>query len=80
MKKIKSIFKVLTFINIEIFVMITFMLFTIGFGINYTKNTIDYTERLSFKIKENSLISSQLSENMSQFNLIDNKIVFFYQM
>ena len=75
MRKIKSIFKVLTFINIEIFVMITFMLFTIGFGINYTKNTIDYTERLSFKIKENSLISSKLSENMSQFNLIDNLIL-----
>jgi len=51
------------------------MLFTIGFGINYTKDTIDYTERLSFRIKENSLISSQLSENMSQFNLIDNLIL-----
>lgn len=75
MKKVKSIFKVLTFINVEIIVMVIFMLFTIGFGINYTKNTIDNTEVISSKIKESSIISSSLSEKMNMFNLHDNLLL-----
>lgn len=72
MKKFKTIFKVLTFINIEIVVMVLFMIGTILFGINYTNNSIDYTKRLTDQIKENSELTVKLSDNINQFNLIDN--------
>jgi hypothetical protein len=72
MRKFKTIFKVLTFINIEIVVMVLFMLGTILFGINYTNNAIDYTKRLTDQIKENSELTVKLSDNINQFNLIDN--------
>jgi len=72
MRKFKSIFKVLTFINIEIFVMILFMIGTILFGINYTNNAIDYTKKLTDQIKDNSELTVNLSESINQFNLIDN--------
>lgn len=75
MNKIKSIFKVLTFINIEIIGMSIFMIFSIFFGIYYTNNTIDYIEYTNSKIKSNSEINIHLSNNTNQFNLIDHLII-----
>ncbi len=72
MKKLKYIFRVLTFINIEIIVMILFMIGTILFGISYTNTKINYTKKLTDQIKENSKLTVKLSENINQFNLIDN--------
>jgi hypothetical protein len=51
------------------------MILTILFGVKYTNDSIDYTSNINKKIKENSQTTISLSENMNQFNLVDNLIL-----
>ena len=75
MRKIKLLLKVYTFINFKIILMSIFMILTILFGVKYTNDSIDYTSNINRKIKDNSLTTISLSENMNQFNLVDNLIL-----
>lgn len=75
MKKLKLLLKVYTFINFKIILMSIFMILTILFGVKYTNDSIDYTSNINRKIKENSQTTISLSENMNQFNLVDNLIL-----
>jgi hypothetical protein len=75
MKKLKLLLKVYTFINFKIILMSIFMILTILFGVKYTNDSIDYTSNINRKIKDNSLTTISLSENMNQFNLVDNLIL-----
>lgn len=75
MRKIKLLLKVYTFINFKIILMSIFMIVTILFGVKYTNDSIDYTSNINRKIKDNSLTTISLSENMNQFNLVDNLIL-----
>ena len=75
MKKIKLLFKIYTFINFKIVLMSIFMILTILFGLKYTNDSINYTSEINKRIKENSQITIKLSENMNQFNLVDNLIL-----
>lgn len=75
MRKIKLLLKVYTFINFKILLMSIFMILTILFGVKYTNDSIDYTSNINKKIKENSQTTISLSENMNQFNLVDNLIL-----
>ena len=75
MKKLKLLLKVYTFINFKIILMSIFMIITILFGVKYTNDSIDYTSNINRKIKDNSLTTISLSENMNQFNLVDNLIL-----
>jgi hypothetical protein len=52
-----------------------FMILTILFGVKYTNDSIDYTANINNRIKENSKTTINLSENMNQFNLVDNLIL-----
>ena len=75
MIKIKLLLKVYTFINFKIILMSIFMILTILFGVKYTNDSIDYTSNINRNIKDNSLTTISLSENMNQFNLVDNLIL-----
>jgi hypothetical protein len=75
MRKLKLLLKVYTFINFKIILMSIFMILTILFGVKYTNDSIDYTANINNRIKENSKTTINLSENMNQFNLVDNLIL-----
>ena len=52
MNKIKSILKVLTFINLEIFVLISSMIFSISFGYNSIRDSIDSAKSITYQINK----------------------------
>ena len=52
MNKIKSILKVLTFINLEIFVLISSMIFSISFGYNSIRDSVDSAKSITYQINK----------------------------
>jgi len=75
MNKIKSIFKVVTFMNLEIFILIFSMTFSISFGYNYIKDSVESAKLISTQINKNEVEKIKLIERLNNFSLLDDEIL-----
>ena len=75
MDKIRSILKVLTFINLEIFVLIFSMGFSISFGYNYIRDSVDSAKSISLEINKTEVERFRLIEKLNNFSLLEDELL-----
>ena len=75
MSKIRSILKVLTFINLEIFILIFSMVFSISFGYNYIRDSVDSAKSISSEINKTEVERVRLIERLNNFSLLEDELL-----
>ena len=75
MNKIKSILKVLTFINLEIFVLIFSMIFSISFGYKSIRDSIDSAKSISLEINKTEENRFKMIERLNDFSLLEDGLL-----
>jgi hypothetical protein len=75
MNKIKSILKVLTFINLEIFVLISSMIFSISFGYKSIRDSIDSAKSISLEINKTEENRFKMIERLNDFSLLEDELL-----
>jgi hypothetical protein len=75
MNKIKSILKVLTFINLEIFVLIFSMIFSISFGYKSIRDSIDSAKSISLEINKTEENRFKMIERLNDFSLLEDELL-----
>ena len=75
MSKIKSILKVLTFINLEIFILIFSMGFSISFGYNYIRDSVDSAKSITIQINKTEIERIKLIERLNNFSLLEDELL-----
>lgn len=76
MNKFKSIFKVLTFLDVEIFLLCTMMVLSLYFSNNFIKKSISTTKGLTSEIIKNDYYILSLDEKYREFKNLDDELLF----
>jgi len=75
MKKIKSLLKVLTFINLEIFLLCGLLVASIIYGNKYLESSIKSVDTISTTLKQNEIEKNRSLKKIDRFNDLDNEIL-----
>ena len=75
MNKIKSILKVLTFINLEIFVLISSMIFSISFGYNSIRDSVDSAKSITYQINKTEEDRFRMIKRLNDFSLLEDELL-----
>lgn len=76
MNKLKSIFKVLTFLDVEIFLLCTIMIFSLYFSNRYIQKSLSTTSAITSKIIENDYNIASLDKKYRDFKNADDELLF----
>ena len=76
MNKFKSIFKVLTFLDVEIFLLCTMMVLSLYFSNSFIKKSISTTKELTSEIIKNDYYILSLDEKYREFKNLDDELLF----
>ena len=76
MNKFKSIFKVLTFLDVEIFILCTMMVLSIYFSNKYIQKSIITSKELTSQIIKNDSNTLEFDVKYRQFKNVDDELLF----
>jgi hypothetical protein len=75
MRKFTSILKVLTFINLEIFLLCGLLVASIIYGQKYLKSSTQSVESITTNLRENELEKIENGRKIDRFNELDNRLL-----
>ena len=75
MRKLTSILKVLTFINLEIFLLCGLLVASIVYGQKYLKRSTESVDSITTSLRENELENIEYGRRIDRFNELDNLLL-----
>jgi len=75
MRKLTSILKVLTFINLEIFLLCGLLIASIVYGQKYLKRSTESVDSITTSLRENELENIEYGRRIDRFNELDNLLL-----
>jgi hypothetical protein len=75
MRKFTSILKVLTFINLEIFLLCGLLVVSIIYGRKYLKNSTQSVQSITTSLRENEIEKIENGRKIDRFNELDNQLL-----
>ena len=75
MRKLTSILKVLTFINLEIFLLCGLLIASIMYGQKYLKRSTESVDSITTSLRQNELVNIENGRRIDRFNELDNLLL-----
>ena len=75
MRKLTSILKVLTFINLEIFLLCGLLIASIMYGQKYLKRSTESVDSITSSLRQNELENIENGRRIDRFNELDNLLL-----
>ena len=75
MRKLTSILKVLTFINLEIFLLCGLLIASIMYGQKYLKRSTESVDSITTSLRQNELENIENGRRIDRFNELDNLLL-----